>query len=352
MTQVQKMLVFVGSYAEANTSGVYTYEFDEKEGKLSLLDQTSDLKNPTFLNVDVENRHIYAIGETETESGKAGEVMMIQFGEDGTLTRFNRTITTPNTTCHIQRDSENRFLIVSSYHGGMAGLVSLKPDGHVGELLDVQAHQSVDGATPRVHSVFFSPDEKFLLVQDLGLDLIRTYSLDREAGKLIPQGDTHAAKGAGPRHLTFHTSGKFAFVINELNSTIASYRYDAENGSLSEIEVVPTLPSDYTGENGCSEITVSADGRFVYGGNRGHDSIVVYAFDEASEKLTLVEHVSTEGGHPRHFALTPSGDHALVANRDANNIVVFKVDKATGRLTSTGNSVSVSKPVCVRPYYI
>jgi len=352
MTSNQKMFVFVGSYAEATSSGVYTYEFDEATGELRLLDQTSGLKNPTFLNVDVEHSHIYAIGEVETDSGKAGEVMMIHFDPNGTLTRFNRTITTPNTTCHVQRDSDNRFLVVSSYHGGMAGLVSLKGDGHVGELLDVAAHQSVDGATPRVHSVFFSPDEKFLLVQDLGLDLIRTYALDREAGKLIPQGDTQAAKGAGPRHLAFHSGGKFAFVINELNSTIASYRYDPDNGSLSEIEVVPTLPSDYAGENGCSEITVSADGRFVYGGNRGHDSIVVYAFDETSEKLTLVEHVSTEGGHPRHFALTPSGDHALVANRDANNIVVFNVDKATGRLTSNGNSVSVSKPVCVRPYYI
>ncbi|NGZ75605.1 lactonase family protein [Saccharibacillus alkalitolerans] len=352
MAQTQKMFVFVGSYAESASSGVYTYEFDEKESTLRLLDQTSDLKNPTFLNVDVENRHIYAIGETETENGKAGEVMMIHFSEEGTLTRFNRAVTTPNTTCHVQRDSNNRFLIVSSYHGGMVGLVSLKPNGHIGDLLDVQTHEPIDGAAPHVHSAFFSPDEKFLLVQDLGLDLIRTYSIDQEAGKLVPQGDTRTAKGAGPRHLAFHPGGRFAFVINELNSTIASYRYNAEDGSLSEIEVVPTLPSDYTGENGCSEIAVSADGRFVYGANRGHDSIVVYAFDESGEKLTLVQHISTEGGHPRHFALTPSGDHLLAANRDANNIVVFAVDKESGRLTSTGNTVSVSKPVCVRPYYV
>lgn len=354
MTQEQKMFVFVGSYAESATSGVYTYEFDEKESTLKLLDQTSGLKNPTFLNVDVANSHIYAIGETEPADGsaKGGEVMMIHFDQDGTLTRFNRTDTTPTTTCHVQRDSENKFLVVSSYHGGSAGLISIKDNGHVGELLDVQTHTSPEGETSRVHSAFFSPDEKFLLVQDLGLDLIRTYSIDREAGRLLPHGDTHAAKGAGPRHLAFHPSGKFAFVINELNSTIASYRYDAEVGSLSEIQVVPTLPSDYAGENGCSEIAVSADGRFVYGANRGHDSIVVYAFDEASENLSLVEHVSTEGGHPRHFALTPSGDHLLTANRDANNIVVFKVDKASGRLTSTGNSVNVSKPVCVRPYYV
>ncbi|WP_172194363.1 lactonase family protein [Saccharibacillus qingshengii] len=352
MTQPQKMFVFVGSYAESASSGVYTYEFDETAGSLKLLDQTSGLKNPTFLNVDVEHSHIYAIGEVETEGGKSGEVMMIHFDENGTLTRFNRTITTPNTTCHVQRDSENRFLVVSSYHGGMAGLVSLKENGHVGELLDVSAHRSEDGAAPHVHSAFFSPDEKFVLVQDLGLDLIRTYSIDREAGKLVAQGDTRTAKGAGPRHLAFHPGGKFAFVINELNSTIASYRYGTDNGSLGEIEVVPTLPADYTGENGCSEITVSADGRFVYGANRGHDSIVVYAFDEAQEKLTLVQHISTEGGHPRHFALIPSGSHLLAANRDANNIAVFQVDQASGRLSFTGNTVSVSKPVCVRPYYV
>ncbi|CAM3428327.1 MULTISPECIES: lactonase family protein [Saccharibacillus] len=352
MTSNQKMFVFVGSYAESTSSGVYTYEFDETTGELRLLDQTSGLKNPTFLNVDVEHSHIYAIGEVETDSGKAGEVMMIHFDPNGTLTRFNRTITTPNTTCHVQRDSDNRFLVVSSYHGGMAGLVSLKENGHVGELLDVQTHEPIDGAAPHVHSAFFSPDEKFLLVQDLGLDLIRTYAIDREAGKLVAQGDTKAAQGAGPRHLTFHPGGRFAFVINELNSTIASYRYDADSGSLSEIEVVPTLPSDYSGENGCSEIAVSADGRFVYGANRGHDSIVVYAFDEAGEKLTLVQHISTEGGHPRHFALTTSGSHLLAANRDANNIAVFTVDKESGRLAFTGHTVSVSKPVCVRPYYV
>lgn len=352
MAQDQKMFVFVGSYAEATSSGIYTYEFDEKESTLKLLDQTSGLKNPTFLNVDSDNSYIYAIGEVENENGKAGEVMTIYFDSNGTLTRFNRTLTTPNTTCHVQRDSENRFLVVSSYHGGMVGLVSLKENRHVGERLDVQTHQPIDGAASHVHSAFFSPDGKFLLVQDLGLDLIRTYSIDGEAGKLVAHGDTHTAKGAGPRHLTFHPGGNFAFVINELNSTIASYRYDAAAGSLSELEVVPTLPSDYTGENGCSEITVSADGRFVYGANRGHDSIVVYAFDEAGEKLTLVQHISTEGGHPRHFALTPNGDHLLAANRDSNNIAVFTVDKDSGRLTFTGNTVSVSKPVCVRPYYV
>ncbi|GGN90966.1 lactonase family protein [Saccharibacillus kuerlensis] len=353
MTQDQKMFVFVGSYAESTSSGVYTYEFNEKEETLSLLDQTSGLKNPTFLNVDTDNRRIYAIGETEPADGdKSGEVMMIYFDENGTLTRFNRTNTTPKTTCHVQRDSDNRFLVVSSYHGGMVGLVSLKENGHIGELLDVQTHQGTDGASSHVHSAFFSPDEKFLLVQDLGLDLIRTYSIDHAAGKLIAHGDTHTAKGAGPRHLAFHPGGQFAFVINELNSTIASYRYNAEDGSLSEIEVVPTLPADYTGENGCSEIALSADGRFVYGANRGHDSIVVYAFDEATGQLTLVQHISSEGGHPRHFALTPSGSHLLAANRDSDNIAVFTVDKDTGRLTFTGNTVSVSKPVCVRPYYM
>ncbi|MDO3410797.1 lactonase family protein [Saccharibacillus sp. CPCC 101409] len=351
MTESRKMLVFVGSYAEATSSGVYTYEFDETEGALKLLDQSADLQNPTFLNVDVENRHIYAIGEAVTENGKAGEVMMVYFDEEGTMTRFNRTNTTPNTTCHIQRESSNRFLVVSSYHGGMLGLVSLKENGHVGELLDVQKHVGADGAASHVHSAFFSPDEKFLLVQDLGLDLIRTYSLDAEAGRLVAQGDTQAAKGAGPRHLAFHPSGKFAFVINELNSTIASYRYNAEDGSLSEVEVVPTLPHDYAGENGCSEIAVSSDGRFVYGANRGHDSIVVYAFDEQSAQLTLVQHVSTEGRHPRHFALTPSGKHLIAANRDTNNIVVFDVDQESGKLAFNGNSVSVSKPVCVQPFY-
>ncbi|MNE47023.1 6-phosphogluconolactonase [compost metagenome] len=156
--------------------------------------------------------------------------------------------------------------------------------------------------------------------------------------------------GAGPRHFVFHPDGKSAYVINELNSTVTSFLYDSESGALKTVVTVPTLPDDYSYKNnGCAEIAFSADGRFLYGSNRGHDSIVVYAVNAETAELTLVEHVSTHGGHPRHFTVTPDGKYLIVANRDGNNLVVFSLDPDTGRLTFTGNEAKTSKPVCVKP---
>ncbi|MDP1510855.1 lactonase family protein [Paenibacillus sp. CMAA1739] len=358
MTAQQKLLVFAGSYAELEGNGVYSYTFNEETGALTLQDEFSGLKNPTFLNVDVKNRKLYSIGETTSAAGaKVGEASAFEIDPvKGTFTLLNRAENVGSTTCHIQRDPSDRYLIVVSYHGGMVGLVSLTEDGRIGELLDVKQHEG-KGAhperqdRPHPHSSFFSPDGRFLFVQDLGLDLIRVYTIDDSKGQLVLHGETKTHAGAGPRHLTFHPNGKFAFVINEVDSTITSFAYDAEAGKLTELESVPTLPADFTGENTTAEIAISQDGAYLYGSNRGHDSIVVYAVDAATGKLSLVEHVSAEGEHPRHFALTPNGDYMLVANRDTNNIVTFKVDKASGRLTYTGQQVTVSKPVCVQPFY-
>jgi len=353
-----KLFVFVGSYAESEDSGVYVYTLDEATGQLTRVDEVAGLKNPTFLNVDLDQHKLYAISETLSEEGaKIGEIVAFTVDSTtGALKLINRKNSVQSTTCHIQRDSEGKFLTVTSYHGGMIGLISIEQDGSLGELLDVKQHvgHSVhpNQDRPHPHSSFFSPDGKYLFVQDLGLDIIQAYSIDSDKQQLIKKGTTHLHPGAGPRHLTFHPHGTYAFVINELDSSITSFTYDAENGELKKQETVPTLPDDFTGENGCAEITISQDGKFVYGSNRGHDSIVIYAFDEATGKLNLVEHVSCEGGHPRHFAITPNGDYLIVANRDTNNLVTFRMDQESGRLQYTGISETVSKPVCVLPYYL
>lgn len=358
MTTSSKLLVFAGSYAEPEGSGVYAYSFDESNGSLSLLDEFAGLKNPTFLNVDAQNRKLYAIGETTSATGqKVGEAASFSIDPvKGTLSLLNRGETVGAPTCHIQRDKSSRHLIVVSYHGGMVGLVALTEEGQVGELLDVKQHEG-KGAhperqdRPHPHSSFFSPDGRYLFVQDLGLDVIRVYTIDESKGQLVLHGETKTHPGAGPRHLTFHPNGKFAFVINEVDSTITAFSYNAQAGQLAEIENVPTLPSDFEGENTCAEIAVSEDGAYLYGSNRGHDSIVVYAIDANTGKLSLVEHVSAQGEHPRHFALTPGGKYMLVANRDTNNIATFKVDQSSGRLEFTGQNTTVSKPVCVQPFY-
>ncbi|MDQ0057969.1 lactonase family protein [Paenibacillus harenae] len=355
----QRLLVFAGSYSEAEESGVYVYAFDEEAGQLMLLNDYEGLKNPTFVQVDAEHNRLFSISETTTEDGrKVGEAVAYAIdGAAGKLTLLNRAITVDSTTCHIQLDASKRFATVTSYHGGMIGLHAIKEDGRIGEKLDVAQHSGSSvhperQDRPHPHSSFYSPDGNYLLVQDLGLDKIFTYTVDKQAGKLNRVAEVSLHPGAGPRHLTFHPSGSFAYVINEVDSTVTAFAFDAASGRLSTIETVSTLPEGFEGDNSCAEIAISKDGKFVYGSNRGHDSIVVYAVDEQAGKLTTIQHISVQGGHPRHFALTPNGRYLLVANRDTNNIATFAVDEASGKLTFTGQSVTVSKPVCVQPVYI
>jgi 6-phosphogluconolactonase len=348
------MLVFIGSYAEAADNGIYVYSMDMENGALSRLDQVSGVQNPTFLSLDAGKKRLYAIGERLEDGRRQGAA--VSFAIDpvqGKLRELNRAGTVDTTTCHIQRDAGDRFFVVASYSGGQVGLVEIGEGETIGKLLDAQRHEggSVHPERqdrPHPHSAFFSPDNRFVFVSDLGLDRIRAYRLNAEAGTLEFHGDTAVQPGAGPRHLAFHPSGAYAFVINELDSTITSFRYDAAAGTLQTLEVVSTLPTGFEGENACAEVQVSPDGRYLYGSNRGHDSIVVYAIDSNSGKLSLVEHTSTRGGHPRHFSLSPDGDYLLAANRDSDNIVVFRVVKESGNLEYTGNTVQASKPVCVK----
>lgn len=358
-TEQQRLLVFAGSYAEAEESGVYVYAFDEETGTLTLTDEYGGLKNPTFLNVDANRNLLYSIAETVSADGKkVGEA--VSFAIDaakGSISLLNRKVTVDSTTCHIQRDAQSRYLTVTSFHGGMIGLFSIAEDGQISEKLDVQQHEGSSQHPerqdrPHPHSSFYSPDGKFILVPDLGLDRIVTYAIDEAGQKLVRCSEANLHPGAGPRHLVFHPSGSIVYVINEIDSTITSLTYDAENGQLTVVETISTLPAGFQDENSCAEITISSDGKYVYGSNRGHDSIVVLAADEQSGRLSLVEHVSVEGGHPRNFSLTPSGRYLLSANRDTNNIAVFRVDPASGKLQFTGNSTEVFKPVCVIPVYL
>lgn len=360
MSENKRLLVIAGSYAETENEGIYAYELNEDTGSLSKLDGISGVKNPTFVNVDAENNKVYAIGEAvSAEGNKMSEAVALSIDPStGKLALVNRNNSLTAPPCHIQRDPSGRYLILSSYHGGLVGLQSVTDNGEVGVLLDEKKHEG-HGANParqekpHVHSAFFSPDGKYLMVQDLGADKIAIYTIDADKNELVLHSETKTHPGAGPRHLAFHPNGQFAFVINEVDSSISSYRYDAEAGTLTEIASLSTLPEGYDGaENTTAEIVVSNDGRFVYGSNRGHDSLVVFAVNAETGHLTHVETVSVEGQHPRHFALTPSGKLLIAANRDTNNIVTFTVDQESGRLKYTGHSTGVSKPVCVKPVYL
>lgn len=354
MAQQGNMLVFIGSYGPATESGVYTFRLNRETGVLTPLDEVAGYQNPTFLSLDAAKKRLYAIADRVVDGQRQGSAVSFEIDPaEGKLRTLRWEGNVDTSLCHIQRDATGHFFAVASYSGGKVGLSAAGANDTIGELLDVKQHEggSVDQERqdrPHPHSVFFSPDNRFAFVPDLGLDRIVGYRLDTAAGKLVTHGETALQPGAGPRHMAFHPNGAYAYVINELDSTVTSFRYDAANGTLQTLEVVSTLPADFGEENACAEIQVSPDGRYVYGSNRGHDSIVVYAVDPATGKLSYVEHTSTRGGHPRHFSLSPDGDFLIAVNRDSDNIVVFRVDRETGKLAFTGHTAEASKPVCVK----
>ncbi|MNE35772.1 6-phosphogluconolactonase [compost metagenome] len=236
------------------------------------------------------------------------------------------------------------------------GLLKLGNNGNPVQLVDEQQHTGHGPHPerqdrPHPHSAQFSPDNRFVLVADLGLDRIKIYALDEANDQLVLQGEGITPPGAGPRHLAFHPNSPYLYSMNEVDSTVTFFIFDEKTGGLTPVQTLPTLPDDFEGENTTAEIAISKDGRYLYGSNRGHDSIVQYAIDPENGKLTFVERVSTEGGHPRHFALTPDGDYLIAANRDSNNLVLFRVDPQTGKLQFTGNTASASKPVCIQPVW-
>jgi 6-phosphogluconolactonase len=240
-----------------------------------------------------------------------------------------------------------------SYGTGILSLHPLAENGEIGPLSQQIKHsgssvnlERQDSAHP--HSIYVDPSNQFVIVPDLGMDKVMVYRLDRAGCKLDLHDEVAVEQGAGPRHLAFHPKLPYAYLIEELSSRITVYDYDVSSGKLQAVQSVNTLPDDFTGANLCAEVQVSPDGCFVYGSNRGHDSIAVFAVDAATGKLTLVERASTLGKHPRNFCLTPDGRHLFVANKDSNSLHVLNVDKETGKLHSTGLSIEVAQPTCVR----
>lgn len=356
MSSSKRVLLFVGSYAEAEDPGVYVFQFTPGENTITLLDQVAGLKNPTFVNVDADNKKLYAISETKTEEGdRIGEIISYHIDPAaGKLSELNHTFTIKPSSSHIQRDHRSKYITVAGYHGGNIGLIGLGSEGELRSLSDERQHEGhgadpVRQDRPHPHSTLFSPDNRYMLAADLGLDKIYVYALNEEEHRLAYHSEVSTPPGAGPRHLAFHPNGKFLYSINEVNSSISIFAFDGASGKLTLLSSVPTLPDGFNGENTTAEIAITNDGKHLYGSNRGHDSIVHYAVNPESGALDYVEHVSTEGGHPRHFALTPDNQYLIIANRDSNNLVLMKVDPQDGKLSFTGTTAEVSKPVCVIP---
>ncbi len=350
-------LVFVGTYTHTASKGIYAYNMDLTTGALEPTGEATEMINPSFLALDPAQRYLYAVSEVDEFEGRTGgsvSAFSIESGS-GKLTRINTQPTVGTIPCHLCVDSTTKHVVLANYGSGSLVVYSIRDDGGLGEISDFVQHEgsSINSERqqgPHAHSVTIDPRNRFIYAADLGLDKLFTYELDIAQGKLTKAASPNVllAQGAGPRHLDIHPDGKRAYVINELDSTITSLTLDPATGALDPVQTLPTVPEGFADMSHCADVHVSPSGRFVYGSNRGHDSITVFAIDQATGELSLVGHESTLGRTPRNFAIDPTGTILLVANQDSDSIVTFRVDPQTGKLASSGYVTEVPRPVCVR----
>jgi len=349
------MRVYIGTYTGAKSKGIYVSPFDPATGKLGPPELAAQTANPSFLAVHPEGRFLYAVGETSSFEGKrTGAVGAFSIGpKTGQLTLLNQQSSGGAGPCHLAVDKGGKCLLVANYGSGSIAALPIQRDGSLGEPTSTIQHQgsSVNPqrqAGPHAHFITPAPDNRFVLTCDLGLDQVLVYRLDATKTALARNDPAFASvkPGSGPRHLAFHPSGRFIFLINEMGSTVTVLAYDAKRGTLKELQTISTLPEGFTGKSTCAEVQVHPSGKFVYGSNRGHDSIAVYAIDPENGKLSWVDCRSTQGKTPRHFTIAPTGQWLLAENQDSDNIAVFRLDTRTGRLSPTGQVVEVGKPVC------
>jgi 6-phosphogluconolactonase len=347
--------VYVGTYTEGGKSkGIYRFRLDTSSGALSPEGEPAESANPSFLAIHPSGRFLYAVNEVGDFRGKDGAVSaFVVDGKTGALTLLNQEASQGSGPCYITVDKEGRHVLVANYGGGTVAVLPVQADGRLAPASSSQKHEG-HGVNPRrqtrphAHSINLDAANRFAFAADLGLDKLLVYRYDAAKGTLAPDQPVSVAPGAGPRHFTFHPDGRHAYVINEMYSTVTAFDYNAEKGALAEIQTVGTLPKDFEDENSTAEVVVRPDGKFLYGSNRGHDSIAIFAIDAASGKLTAAGHQPTLGKEPRNFAIDPSGSFLLAANQNSDTLVVFRIDGASGHLTPVGAPVSVPRPVCVR----
>jgi len=354
--EAEQALLFVGTYTGGPSRGISSFRFDTDTGQIQPLGLAAEIENPSFLVMHPHLPVLYSVSEIGQYQGEeSGAVASFAVDETtGTLEPMGSVASRGAHPCHLAVDDSGHWLFVANYTGGNVAVLPLDERGVLGPASCVVQHEGSSVNPERqeaahAHAVTLSPDERFVVVADLGLDQLVVYRLDKQHGRLTPNDPpfVRARPGAGPRHLTFSPDGRFTWVINELNSTITTYAWQQRKGVLEARQSVSTLPEGWQGVNTTAEVVVSTDGTVLYGSNRGHDSIAVFTIDEASGSLTPVGRTPTRGLNPRHFCLAPGGGFLLAANQGSHAVVVFRREQGGTRLVPTGSAVSVDSPVCV-----
>lgn len=347
-----RLFAYVGSRTtrerNARGAGITVYSLDAESGALARLQVVGGLVNPSFLALNRAGDCLYSV------HGDQQEVSAFRVGADGKLAFLNRVSCQGRNPVHLALDPSERNLVVSNHLTGALAVITVAADGSLSKLTQLEPLPGTPGPH-RVEQPFskphfnpFDPAGRFVLVPDKGLDRIFSFRFE-EAGRLVPASQpwVDTREGAGPRHVAFHPRLAILYSVNELDSTVGTYRFDVSTGGLQPLQVLSTLPDTFTGNSRAAEIEVSADGRFVYASNRGADNIAVFAVDADTGLLRFIATEPSGGRTPRFFTLAPGGRSLFVLNEDSDSIVRFAVDAESGALTPTGEAVPCGSPVCM-----
>ena len=351
-TRADEGRVYFGTYTKAGGSeGIYTAGFDEGSGKFGEPLLAAKVASPSFLTIAPSGKTLYAVSETGGADG--GRVTAFRILASGLLEKLNDQSSGGDGPCHVSLSSDGKTLAVANYGGGSVASYRIGDDGALSAPVSVIQHtgSSVDPKRqkePHAHSINFSPDGRFAYAADLGTDRIYLYAVDPATSALKRAGETVITPGSGPRHFSFRPDGQFAYVINEMTLKVNAFRVDAASGALTEVQSLSTLPEGTDPVGSTAEVVAHPSGKFLYGSNRGHDTLVVYAIDGATGQLTWVENEPIRGKTPRNFVVSPDGKWLLAAGQQSDSVTVFAIDARTGALEFADSQIKISSPVCIR----
>ena len=349
-------LAFVGTYTGDGSQGIYAFRFDPGSGKVTSLGLAAKTENPSFLAADPNGQFLYAVNELPNFNGHpTGAVSAFQIDRGSGKLKFLQQVSSQGAgPAYLSLDKTRRFVLVANYNSGNVAVFPIGDGGKLGpaSALKQQFGSSINRQRqtgPHAHSILTSNDNRFALSADLGTDQIVVYRFDSQKGSLSPNNPPFAKvePGSGPRHIAFAPSGKWVYVANEMAATITVFSYDAQSGTLTTRQTVPTLPADFKGENREAEIAVDTQGKFLYVSNRGYDTIAVFQIGVDDGTLSFVQRVPSGGKIPRNFAIDPTGRWLFAANHRSNNIQLFHVNPGTGKLAAMGQISGIFDPVCV-----